>query len=68
MKILTKILENKKNVQTVNRPIGYLEVLNLSKNAIGRIGNESLNGLVRLKSIDLRHEVQIELSKTLAFF
>jgi predicted RNA-binding protein len=40
-------------VKSTNRPVTYLEVLNLAKNNIETIGNKTFEGLVRLKSIDL---------------
>ena len=43
--------------EIVKRPIEYLEVLNLSKNLITRISNETFEGLIRLRGLNLRKMV-----------
>jgi len=43
--------------EIVKRPIEYLEVLNLSKNLITRISNETFEGLIKLRGLDLRKMV-----------
>lgn len=40
-------------IKNAKRPIEYLEVLNLSKNLITRISNETFEGLIRLRGLNL---------------
>jgi hypothetical protein len=40
-------------IKHAKRPIEYLEVLNLSKNLITRISNETFSGLIRLRGLNL---------------